>query len=99
MTSKTICNITDYDNSELIQRELYSMLAYRLGREEAEINGHLNLAEELYVDSLDLMEIEIGLAETFGVELKKNAMLSMQTVDDLFCLVVEALNAQQVSKI
>ncbi|NDL61510.1 phosphopantetheine-binding protein [Acerihabitans arboris] len=80
---------------QLIRGELYAMLAYRLGRKKADIAGRLNLAADLYVDSLDWVEIEIGVAETFGVELKENDVASMQTVDDLLRFLVEALDAQR----
>lgn len=72
------------------------MLAYRLGRNEAGIAGHQNLAEDLYVDSLDLMEIEIGVAETFGVEILESERLTMQTVDDLAQIIVAKLIAHQI---
>ncbi|WP_410012221.1 acyl carrier protein [Sodalis sp. C49] len=93
MTNNLITGVAVPTGGESLQRELYAMLAYRLGRKESDIAGHLNLAAELYVDSLDLMEIEIGIAETFGVELTETELLSIRTVDDLQRIVVAALYA------
>ncbi|WP_213990334.1 phosphopantetheine-binding protein [Sodalis sp. dw_96] len=70
-----------------ISKRLHAMLAYRLGRQDSEIQDHFNLVNELYVDSLDLVEIEIGISETFGVNLSEKEMLAMETVGDLYQIV------------
>jgi len=67
------------------------MLAERLGLNEQDIADGLHLVDELYVDSLDLVEIEIGVMETFGVELSEEDILTMQTVADLRTIVSNKL--------
>jgi len=74
-----------------IPSRLRAMLAERLGLNEQDIADGLHLVDELYVDSLDLVEIEIGVMETFGVELSEEDILTMQTVADLRTIVSNKL--------
>jgi acyl carrier protein len=76
--------------NENTSESLHAMLAYKLGWQEHEISDHLHLIHDLYVDSLDFMEIEIGIDEVFGVRLSTDALQSVETVGDLR-IIVEAL--------
>ncbi len=78
-------------DNPMIQQNLHAMLACRLGRRQHEITDSCHLVNELYVDSLDLVEIEIGVAETFDVELTESDLLSMETVGDLRAIVCEKI--------
>lgn len=72
---------------EPIRERLHALLAYKLGRQQHEILNHLHLVNELYVDSLDLIEIEIGISETFDVHISEKEVLQMETVEDLYHIV------------
>jgi acyl carrier protein len=84
-------NLTSPSAVPDILSRLRPMLACRLGRDDHEIEDHLDLVNELYVDSLDLVEIEIGVAETFGISLTEQDMLSMGTVGDLGRIISDKL--------
>lgn len=73
---------------------LHAMLAYKLGWQESEIADHLHLVNDLNVDSLDLMEMEIGIEEYFGARLSADELQSVQTVGDLR-VTIEALVAKK----
>ncbi len=70
-----------------IRERLHALLAYKLGRQRHEIFDHLHLVNELYVDSLDLIEIEIGISETFNIHISEKEVLKMETVEDLYQIV------------
>ncbi|XBS70295.1 phosphopantetheine-binding protein [Acerihabitans sp. KWT182] len=70
-------------SDDAIGMRLHAMLAYRLGRQESEIQDHLHLVNELYVDSLDLVEIEIGISEMFDIHVSEKELLDSETVGDL----------------
>ncbi len=89
-------NMTQPNVAPDIQLRLRAMLACRLGRYDHEIEDHLDLVNELYVDSLDLVEIEIGVAETFGITLTEEEMLAMRTVADLGTIVSGKLTSAGV---
>ncbi|EAA4081447.1 acyl carrier protein [Salmonella enterica subsp. salamae] len=52
------------------------------------INGQTHLVEDLYADSLDLIDIVFGLSEEFGISCNENDLPDMTTVADI-CRVVE----------
>ncbi|QWA10499.1 hypothetical protein GTU79_25395 [Sodalis ligni] len=72
---------------EPIRERLHALLADKLGRQQHEILNHLHLVNELYVDSLDLVEIEIGISETFNINISEKEVLKMETVEDLYHIV------------
>ncbi len=77
-----------------IRERVHTLLAYKLGWQEYEIFDHLHLVNELYVDSLDLIEIEISVSETFDIRISEKELLEMETVDDL-CHIIKRLIAEQ----
>lgn len=52
------------------------------------INGQTNLVDDLYADSLDLIDIVFGLSEEFNISCNENDLPDMTTVTDI-CRVVE----------
>lgn len=52
------------------------------------ISGQTNLVDDLYADSLDLIDIVFGLSEEFNISCNENDLLDMTTVTDI-CRVVE----------
>ncbi|TKI01774.1 phosphopantetheine-binding protein [Martelella alba] len=66
-----------------VSGRLRALLAYKLGWRQEEVHESLHLINELYVDSLDLVEIDIGILETFDVQLSKNDFQAAETVGDL----------------
>lgn len=71
-----------------VKTRMRALLAYKLGWQLKDIHEEQHLVNELYVDSLDLVEIEIGISETFNVQLSENDLLAVETVADL-CHLVE----------
>ncbi|EAN5731747.1 acyl carrier protein [Salmonella enterica] len=52
------------------------------------INGQAHLVEDLYADSLDLIDIVFGLSEEFDISCNENDLPDMTTFADI-CRVVE----------
>ncbi|EAS9108776.1 acyl carrier protein [Salmonella enterica] len=52
------------------------------------INGQTHLVDDLYADSLDLIDIVFGLSEEFDISCNENDLPDMTTVTDI-CRVVE----------
>jgi|GEM_PF-1695402 acyl carrier protein len=82
--------MAEYISNKNTSDSLHAMLAYKLGWQEHEISDQLHLVNDLYVDSLDYMEMEIGIDEVFGVRLSADELQSVETVGDLR-IVVESL--------
>lgn len=52
------------------------------------INGQTHLVEDLYADSLDLIDIVFGLSEEFDISCNENDLPDMTTFADI-CRVVK----------
>ncbi|TCV96679.1 acyl carrier protein [Biostraticola tofi] len=85
----------DVGNIDRIRQTLYDILAYRLGRSQMDISSKHHLANELYMDSLDWLEVDIGISEAFGFDLAIDDIFQMETVEDLVVLVAKKTTLPQ----
>ncbi|EAM2888946.1 acyl carrier protein [Salmonella enterica] len=74
----------DMDIESRVKKVITSCIAVEINS----INGQTNLVEDLYVDSLDLIDIVFGLSEEFDISCNENDLPDMTTITDI-CRVVE----------
>ncbi|WP_095051960.1 acyl carrier protein [Pseudomonas sp. Irchel s3b2] len=58
---------------------------FSVDRRKVEVDSRL--VEDLYVDSMSLVEVVMALNEVFGVELPEGGVAEWKTVRDICCLV------------
>lgn len=63
---------------------LISAIAEVLDLDESKINADSKFVEDLGADSLDVLEIIMGIEEEFGIQIPTNAAESIVTVGDAF---------------
>ncbi len=88
-------NNLEVGNEDSIRHLLYEILAYRLGRSQSDISSEHHLTNELYMDSLDWLEVDIGISEAFGFDLAIDDIFQMETVEDLVVLVTKKTTLSQ----
>lgn len=86
-----------FPTPEAIKTRLYNVLAYRLGRSAEEISDHLHLVDELYMDSLDMLEVETGIAEAFNITVAEGDFQSLETVADLYHFVTQRVGPKNMA--
>ncbi|EBO4211162.1 acyl carrier protein [Salmonella enterica] len=74
----------DMDIESRVKKVITSCIAIEINS----INGQTNLVEDLYADSLDLIDIVFGLSEEFDISCNENDLPDMTTITDI-CRVVE----------
>ena len=65
------------------KERIINLLAEKLGYEKAEINENQDLINDLGIDSLDMVEIIIGVEEEFGLKIDDKEVDGIKTVEDL----------------
>lgn len=78
--------ITDRGEMEKLVREEIGKL---IEKDSSEIEGDLNLAEEMGVDSLYMLELYAMIEETFGVMIPVKNIQSMSTINKILDNIVE----------
>lgn len=63
-----------------------------LSCDEAEVTLEAKLADDLGADSLDAVELNMALEETFGIKISDEKLRELKTVADVVACVEEALN-------
>lgn len=63
---------------------LISAIAEVLDLEESKINADSKFVEDLGADSLDVLEIIMGIEEEFGIQIPTSAAENIVTVGDAF---------------
>ncbi|EDJ9485920.1 acyl carrier protein [Salmonella enterica] len=58
------------------------------------INGQTHLVEDLYADSLDLIDIVFGLSEEFDISCNENDLPDMTTFADICRVVKKSLESR-----
>lgn len=74
----------DMDIESRVKKVITSCIAVEINS----INGQTNLVEDLYADSLDLIDIVFVLSEEFDISCNENDLPDMTTITDI-CRVVE----------
>ncbi len=72
-----------------IQDKIKSIIASKLGIEEAEITPDKNLSNDLGADSLDVVELSMDLEREFNLKFEDTDTEKIQTVEDLYKLIEE----------
>ena len=73
--------------SEEISRRLRDVLVEQFGVSDAELGSETSLREDLGADSLDLIELVLGLEEEFRIELSDRDATAIHTVGEAARLV------------
>ena len=61
--------------------------------DEAALRGDMNLVDETGADSLDVMEVFLGLEEEFDVEFAPEAVEDVRTLDQAVAMISDAVHA------
>ena len=75
---------------ERAKRVLLSVLDVK----EADLRPDMNLVEETGADSLDVMEVFLGLEEEFDIEFPPEAVEEVRTLDQAVDLLSDLINAK-----
>lgn len=80
----------DLNNASEVENEIIKVLSdyFPAGRRKTQIDSRL--VEDLYVDSISLVEIVMALNETFGIELPEAEVGTWRTVKDV-CFSVKGM--------
>lgn len=65
------------------KERIMNLLADKLGYERCEIKEEQDLITELGIDSLDMVEIIMGIEEEFGLKIDDKEVEGIKTVEDL----------------
>ena len=67
----------------MIFDKIKDIIIYQLQVEESDVDMDTNLMKDLEGDSLDMVEIILGIEETFGLEIPDEEAEKFETVRDL----------------
>jgi acyl carrier protein len=73
-----------------IENRIAKVVATVLKVEPAKLSAETDLIEDLKADSLDALEIAIGLQDTFGIELKEHEFTQFRKFGQIVKAVMEA---------
>jgi acyl carrier protein len=74
-------------NHESWLAEVIALLARQFSTDADQLCGATRLVEDLYADSMELLDVVMALNEHFGIEINAEDMVRMATVDDIVALV------------
>ncbi|MDO5096257.1 MAG: acyl carrier protein [Peptostreptococcaceae bacterium] len=66
-----------------------AVLADKLSKDEAEIKAESNIKEDLGADSLDMVEVIMGLEDEFGIEISDEDAAKISTVGEIVAYLEE----------
>jgi len=66
-----------------VKEKIIALLNDKLGYEEAELSEDKDLVNDLGIDSLDMVEIIMGIEEKFGLKIEDSEVAGIKTVGDL----------------
>mmetsp|Transcript_57648 Transcript_57648/g.130629 ORF Transcript_57648/g.130629 Transcript_57648/m.130629 type:complete len:109 (-) Transcript_57648:285-611(-) len=72
-----------------LPQKMVDMISDQLGCEADKVVEGASFIEDLEADSLDLVELILGLEETFGVEISDEKAAELKTVGDAAALIEE----------
>jgi acyl carrier protein len=84
------------ERAEIEERAKRVLLSV-LDVQEADLRPDMNLVEETGADSLDVMEIFLGLEEEFDIEFPPEAVEEVRTLDQAVDLLSERINAAEAA--
>lgn len=71
--------------------ELKQLFVDTLGSDPEKVTPEATLADDLDADSLDAVELNMALEETYGVSIPDEKLPEMKTVQDIFDFVTSQL--------
>lgn len=77
-----------------IKEKVFDLLADKLSFEKSEINENQDFIEDLGADSLDMVEIVMGVEETFNLKVTDEDITGIKTVKDLIEKVKELMGEE-----
>ena len=66
-----------------------AVLADKLSKEESEIKASSNIKDDLGADSLDMVEVIMGLEDEFGIEISDEDAAKISTVGEIVAYLEE----------
>jgi acyl carrier protein len=84
------------ERAEIEERAKRVLLSV-LDVQEADLRPDMNLVEETGADSLDVMEVFLGLEEEFDIEFPPEAVEEVRTLDQAVDLLSERINAAEAA--
>lgn len=74
-------------NREEIIKAVNSIFIDRFEMDESELTPEKTIADDLQLDSLDIVDMIVGLQQKFGINLRENKDIRMvRTLDDVYNL-------------
>lgn len=74
-------------NQEEIIQAVNSIFMDRFELEESELTPEKTIADDLQLDSLDIVDMIVGLQQKFGINLRENKEIrNVRTLGDLYAL-------------
>ncbi|WP_279205311.1 acyl carrier protein [Obesumbacterium proteus] len=66
-----------------VEKQVKAMMAGHLSVNENQLGDEVQLVDDLYIDSLDLLDIVISLNDKFGIDLGGDEIVDFKTVADI----------------
>lgn len=76
-------------SAQAVEDRLKQIIVQQLGVNENEIRKDASFAEDLGADSLDIVELVMGLEEEFDIEIPDEEAERIRTVQDAITYIVE----------
>jgi acyl carrier protein len=77
--------------TEQLRNHLFDLLENELEIDRDIIKGDTDLMDELGIDSIDAVDLIIGMTELTGVRLKPHEFKQLRTIDDFVTALSEAI--------
>ena len=75
--------------SEIMLEKIREILAEQLNLDPEDVVENANFRDDLGVDSLDLLELMMGLENVYGFEIPAEQLMEMKTVGDVISYLKE----------
>ncbi|UTH74094.1 phosphopantetheine-binding protein [Chromobacterium sp. IIBBL 290-4] len=71
------------------------VLHVSLGRAEARLLPHLRLVDDLYADSMELLDMVLSLNNEFGIDIQAQDVAAMRTVADVVAVIARLTRGEE----
>jgi len=78
-----------------LDKKIKQTICEHLGLEESKVSDQARLAEDLDADSLDALDLLMGVNEEFGIQIPVDKLLEIHTVQEMLQAVKEAINKKK----
>ena len=76
--------------------QIKEMIVEELGVEESQVTESVSFKDDLGADSLDVLEIVMGIEDEFGIKVPTEATGNIVTVGDAFEAIKKALQQERI---